>query len=179
MGFTPRPAQARRFAGSPAPQREAWRGRSRRAPGPRSPPKRAGSGGRAQRRSQALPWPLFGSAAGAVKQLASSPCQCMHCMRFRALIRCASIILPGDDAWRLTELSNVVAYAGRHSLKRIDNMSRAQAFSGHAHPATNVSASSVSRRPKAAALTALTAVTPFPRLSSADPSVLVSNLWKG
>jgi hypothetical protein len=25
--------------------------------------------------------PLLGSAAGAVKQLASSPCQCMHCMR--------------------------------------------------------------------------------------------------
>ncbi len=75
--------------------------------------------------------------------------------------RYASIILPGGDAWRLTELSNVVAYAGRHSFKRIDNMSRAQAFSGHPHLATNVSASSVSGRPKAAALTALTAVTPF------------------
>src|SRR5258708_11399132 len=31
------------------------------------------------------------------------------------LCRYASIILPGDDAWLLTELSNVVAYACRHS----------------------------------------------------------------
>jgi hypothetical protein len=33
----------------------------------------------------------------------------------RPLCRCATIILPGDDAWRLTELSNVVAYVCRPS----------------------------------------------------------------
>ena len=54
----------------------------------------------------------------------------MHCMQVgsRPLCRCESIILLGDHTWLLTELSNVVAYACRHSLKRIDIMSTAQVF---------------------------------------------------
>jgi hypothetical protein len=62
----------------------------------------------------------------------------------RPLCRYASIILPGDDAVRLTELSNVVAYVCRPSRKE----DRPMAFSGHPQPATNVSATSVFRRPK-------------------------------
>jgi hypothetical protein len=37
----------------------------------------------------------------------------------RPLCRYASIILPGDDAWLLTELSNVAAYICRHSLREV------------------------------------------------------------
>jgi hypothetical protein len=47
-------------------------------------------------------------------------------------------------AVRLTELSNVVAYIRRPSRKE----DRPMAFSGHPQPATNVSATSVFRRPK-------------------------------
>jgi GNAT superfamily N-acetyltransferase len=36
----------------------------------------------------------------------------------RRLCRYASIILPGDDAWLLTELSNVVAYSCQHLTSR-------------------------------------------------------------
>jgi len=45
--------------------------------------------------------------------------------------------------WRLTELSNVVAYACRHSPTRIDIMATAQPFFGRSQPATNVSATNV------------------------------------
>jgi hypothetical protein len=45
--------------------------------------------------------------------------------------------------WRLTELSNVVAYACRHSPTRIDIMATAQPFFGHSRPANNVSATNV------------------------------------
>ncbi len=39
----------------------------------------------------------------------------MLCALPRPLCRYASIILLGNDAWLLTELSNVVAYPCRHS----------------------------------------------------------------
>ena len=39
----------------------------------------------------------------------------LHASGFPRSMRYASIILLGDDAWLLTELSNVVAYACRHS----------------------------------------------------------------
>src|SRR5580700_11870003 len=42
----------------------------------------------------------------------------------RPLCRYASIILPGDNAWLLTELSNVVAYACRHSRAEHRQMAR-------------------------------------------------------
>jgi hypothetical protein len=41
--------------------------------------------------------------------------QAVHAAGFPRPMRCASIILPGGEARRLTELSNVVAYACRHS----------------------------------------------------------------
>jgi hypothetical protein len=48
---------------------------------------------------------------------------------------------------RLTFLSNVVAYACRHSRKRIGIMGTVHAFFAHPLPATRVSATRVSRRP--------------------------------
>jgi hypothetical protein len=64
-------------------------------------------------------------------------------------------VLLGDDAWLLTELGNVVAYACRPSRQE----DRRHGLLCTPQPATSVSASTVFRRPKWLALTALTALT--------------------